>query len=91
MRVWVVVDFPLISRVPCNHKSPLWKPHWLVLHYQHLQMWSNALKKIKKLKSDGLPEDMGKDAEEDIQKITNSFITKIDSLLNEKEKDIMTV
>ena len=46
---------------------------------------------IKKLKSDGLPEDMGKDAEEEIQKITNSYIAKIDQLFAEKEKDIMTV
>lgn len=44
---------------------------------------------IKKL--DGLPEDMGKDAETDIQTITNNFSTKVDTLIAEKEKDIMTL
>jgi ribosome recycling factor len=34
---------------------------------------------------------MEKDAEEEIQKITNSFIKKIEDLLEIKEKDIMTV
>jgi len=46
---------------------------------------------IKKLKNDGLPEDMAKDAEEEIQKFTNSFTINIESLIAEKEKDIMTV
>lgn len=46
---------------------------------------------IKKLKNDGLPEDMAKDAEEVIQKHTNSFTAIIETLISEKEKDIMTV
>jgi ribosome recycling factor len=46
---------------------------------------------IKDLKKDGLSEDMEKDAEEEVQKITNSFIKKIDDLVEVKEKDIMTV
>ena len=44
---------------------------------------------IKKL--DGLPEDMAKDSEEDVQKITNSYGSKVDDLIAEKEKDIMTI
>ncbi len=51
----------------------------------------DALDMLKDLKKDGLSEDMEKDAEEEIQKITNSYIKKIDELLELKEKDIMTV
>lgn len=45
----------------------------------------------KQLKKDGTPEDMVKKLEEDIQKLTNDSIKKVDDLLAEKEKDIMTV
>lgn len=51
----------------------------------------DALDMIKDLKNDGLSEDMTKDAEEEVQKITNSYIKKVDELLEIKEKDIMTV
>jgi ribosome recycling factor len=51
----------------------------------------DALDMIKDLKNEGLSEDMTKDAEEEIQKITNSYIKKVDELLELKEKDIMTV
>jgi ribosome recycling factor len=51
----------------------------------------DALDMIKDLKKDGLSEDMEKDAEEEVQKVTNLFIKKIDDLLELKEKDIMTV
>ncbi|MFM7005671.1 MAG: ribosome recycling factor [Flavobacteriales bacterium] len=51
----------------------------------------DALDMIKDLKNEGLSEDMTKDAEEEVQKITNSFIKKVDELLEIKEKDIMTV
>jgi ribosome recycling factor len=46
---------------------------------------------IKDLKNDGLSEDMAKSAEEEVQKITNGAIKKIDELVEIKEKDIMTV
>ena len=51
----------------------------------------DALDMVKSLKSDGLSEDMAKDAEEQIQQITNSFIKKVDELIELKEKDIMTI
>ncbi|NQZ74790.1 MAG: ribosome recycling factor [Ekhidna sp.] len=44
---------------------------------------------LKKL--DGVSEDLIKDAEEEVQKLTDSFVKKIDSLVDAKEKDIMTV
>lgn len=46
---------------------------------------------IKGLLKDGLPEDEAKTAEEKIQDLTNSFIAKVDGLIEAKEKDILTV
>lgn len=51
----------------------------------------DANDEIKKLKNDGLSEDQAKDAESEIQKITDGFSSKIDALIIAKEKDIMTV
>lgn len=51
----------------------------------------DAMDMIKGLKDDGLPEDMQKDGENEVQNITNSFSNKIDDLIKEKEKDIMTI
>ncbi len=46
----------------------------------------------KKLKSlDGVSEDMIKNAEEDVQELTDKYIKKVDEKLAAKEKDIMTV
>ncbi len=46
---------------------------------------------IKSLLKDGLPEDESKSGEEKIQDLTNTYITKIDGLIEAKEKDILTV
>ena len=46
---------------------------------------------IKKLNNEGLSEDSIRSGESEIQEITNSFINKIDSLINTKEKEILTV
>lgn len=46
---------------------------------------------IKALLKDGLPEDEAKTAEEKIQDLTNTYIGKVDVLLEAKEKDILTV
>lgn len=46
---------------------------------------------IKKLKNDGLSEDLAKTAEADVQKVTDGFIAKVDTFVEAKEKDIMTV
>jgi ribosome recycling factor len=51
----------------------------------------DALDMVKSLKDEGLSEDSQKDAEAEIQSITNGFSTKIDSMLVDKEKDIMTI
>lgn len=47
--------------------------------------------KIKKLKGEGVSDDEIKTGEADVQKLTDNFITKVDALSAEKEKDVMTV
>lgn len=46
---------------------------------------------VKKLKKDGLSEDLAKNAEDEIQKITDNSINKTDEIIDLKEKQIMTV
>ena len=47
--------------------------------------------KHKKAIKEGLSEDLEKDAENDLQKVHDKFIKRIDELLTEKQKEIMTV
>ncbi|MEE3385129.1 MAG: ribosome recycling factor [Prevotella sp.] len=47
--------------------------------------------KLKKAIKDGLSEDNEKDAENDLQKLHDKFIKKLDDLLAAKNKEIMTV
>lgn len=51
----------------------------------------DAIEQIKKLQKDGLSEDVAKDAEKNIQDLTDRHITLIDKHLAAKEKEIMTV
>lgn len=46
---------------------------------------------LKKAQKDGLSEDMEKDAEADLQKIHDRMVKKVEALLAEKNKEIMTV
>lgn len=46
---------------------------------------------IKKSAKDGVAEDMIKAGEQEIQKLTDSFIQKVDKVLSEKETEIMKV
>ena len=46
---------------------------------------------LKKLQKEGLSEDLEKDGEADVQKLTDDFGKKVDSLVSAKEKDIMTI
>jgi ribosome recycling factor len=50
-----------------------------------------AIESLKKLIKEGLPEDVEKDAEANVQKIHDKYIKKIDDMLVAKEKEIMTV
>ncbi len=46
---------------------------------------------FKKLKKDGLPEDMEKDGQDQVQKLTDKYTKLVDELLEKKEKEILTV
>ena len=47
--------------------------------------------KIKKQQKEGVAEDDAKTAEAEVQKVTDSYIVKVDKHIEVKEKDIMTV
>lgn len=51
----------------------------------------DANEKIKKLQKDGLGEDDAKLGEERVQKVVDGYIKKTEDLLENKEKEIMTV
>lgn len=51
----------------------------------------DAIESIKKAQKNGLSEDAAKDAETDVQNLTDRFISLVDKHLAAKEKDIMSV
>jgi ribosome recycling factor len=51
----------------------------------------DANEELKQLKKDGISEDEIKEAEEKIQKLTDTYSKRVDEILEKKEKDIMTV
>ncbi len=51
----------------------------------------DAIEGIKKLQKNGLSEDAAKDAEAEVQGVTDKFISQIDKHLSSKEKEIMAV
>jgi ribosome recycling factor len=50
-----------------------------------------GIEQVKKLQKEGLSEDAVKDAEKDIQEITDRYISLVEKHLGIKEKEIMTV
>ena len=51
----------------------------------------DAVEAFKKAQKEGMPEDEAKDGETQAQKLLEKFSKKIDTLMEAKEKDIMTV
>lgn len=51
----------------------------------------DAIEHIKKLQKNGLSEDAAKDAEANVQGVTDKFISAVDKHLVSKEKEIMSV
>lgn len=51
----------------------------------------DAIESIKKLQKNGLSEDAAKDAEAEVQAVTDRYVALIEKHLAQKEKDIMTV
>ena len=50
-----------------------------------------AIEQIKKLEKDGLSEDLAKDAEAEIQELTDNYISLVEKHLAAKEKEMMSV
>ena len=50
-----------------------------------------AIEKLKKSVKNGVPEDVEKDSEEEVQKIHDKHIKQVDTMLEAKNKEIMTV
>ena len=51
----------------------------------------DAIENIKKLQKNGLSEDAAKDAEADMQQVTDRFTATVEKHLTAKEKEIMSV
>lgn len=51
----------------------------------------DAIEGIKKLQKDGLSEDISKDAEKNIQELTDKYIVLVDKHLAAKEKEMMAI
>lgn len=51
----------------------------------------DANEEFKKLQKNGLAEDLAKDAELEIQKLTDTFNKKVEEHLEKKEKEILTI
>jgi ribosome recycling factor len=51
----------------------------------------DAIDGLKKAVKQGMPEDVEKDAEGDVQKLHDKYLKKIDDIFAAKEKEILTV
>ena len=51
----------------------------------------DSIEQIKKMQKEGLSEDAARDSEQEIQDLTDKFISLIDKYLQTKEKEIMVV
>jgi ribosome recycling factor len=51
----------------------------------------DAIEQIKRLQKEGLSEDAAKDAEQEIQDITDKYIVLVEKHLEAKEKEIMSI
>jgi ribosome recycling factor len=51
--------------------------------------WAND--ELKRMLKEGLPEDVEKDATENVQQMVHDFTTKVDKVMAAKERDVMTV
>src|SRR6476469_8163858 len=51
----------------------------------------DAIEHIKRLQKNGLSEDVAKDAEADVQEVTDKYIALTETHCKDKEKDIMTI
>ena len=50
-----------------------------------------AIESLKKEQKNGLPEDMEKDGEDEVQKLHNTYVARVEGMQADKEKEIMTI
>lgn len=50
-----------------------------------------GIDEVKKAVKDGMPEDVGKDGESELQKLHDKYIKRVDEMFAVKEKEILTV
>ena len=56
---------------------------------RNARKWAND--ELKRMLKDGLPEDIEKDATEQVQNLIQDFSARVDKVMATKEKDVMTV
>jgi ribosome recycling factor len=56
---------------------------------RNARKWAND--ELKRMLKEGLPEDIEKDATENVQQMVHDFSLKVDKVMAAKEKDVMTV
>ncbi len=56
---------------------------------RNARKWANE--ELKQAGKNGLPEDMEKNAIEQVQQTTNDYVAKVDKIASAKEKEVMTV
>jgi ribosome recycling factor len=56
---------------------------------RNARKWAND--ELKRMLKDGLPEDIEKEATDNVQEMTHAYAAKIDKVMATKEKDVMTV
>jgi len=56
---------------------------------RNARKWAND--ELKRMLKEGLPEDMEKDATDNVQEMVHDFSAKVDKVMAAKEKDVMTV
>ena len=77
-----------IFRCDSRESAPSYNEFLNYVHPEDRDYLDSVLKKAVK---DGMPEDEQKNGEEKLQKVHDKYIKKIDDLLAEKDKEIMTV
>ncbi len=51
----------------------------------------DTITEIKKLEKDGLSEDLSKNVQDDVQKLTDDYTSKINKIIEAKQKEIMSI
>jgi ribosome recycling factor len=80
---------PLLKKTPSAGKQVRNEGETAKISIRNARKWAND--ELKQLLKDGLPEDLEKEAVDQVQEMTHSYNGKIDKVMAVKEKDVMTV